>query len=356
MRKLKISELLPGMILAEDIYTYNNQCILAKGTTLTDNLIMRLEFYSILNAKVEDETADSKSVEEELSYFEQLRKTRNYIEFKVHFDHSVDSLRQKLENLADGNVDLNVSTLLDSTLELIGSANGSHNILDMLHNMRQYDDSTYAHSLNVALICYMLAKWLHMGEEQVNIATVCGLLHDVGKIKIPDSIIKKPAKLTVDEFEVIKTHPIEGFQMLQSYVMNSHIPNAALMHHERCDGSGYPQGLTADRIDMYAKIVAIADVYEAMTAPRIYRGPLCPFQAIAMFEYEGFQKYDPVYMLTFMENIVNTYLRTRVRLNNNAVGEVVFVNKEFLSRPVVKVGSTFHDLSKEQHLYIESLL
>lgn len=356
MRKLRTSELVPGMILAEDIYTYNNQRILTKGTELTDNLITRLEVYSVLTAKVEDKTVTDTPIDEELSYFGHLRKSKNYVEFKMHFDQSVDSLRQKLDSLAQGNVNLNVPDLLDSTLNLIGSAQGSHNILDMLHTMRQYDDSTYAHSINVALVCYMLAKWLDMNEEQINIATMCGLLHDVGKIKMPDSIIKKPAQLTTDEFAIIKTHPLEGYQMLRSQVMNSHIANAALMHHERCDGSGYPHALVGSQIDMYAKIVSIADVYEAMTAPRIYRGPMCPFQVIAIFEYEGLQKYEPSYILTFLENIVNTYLRTNVKLNDGSIGEIVFINKQLLSKPVVKVGDTFHDLAKEPDLYIVSLI
>lgn len=355
MRKMKISELMPGMVVAEDIYTYNNKRILTRGIELTDNLITRLEFYSILSVKIEDGTVDAKPPAEEHSYFEHLRTSRNFIEFKVHFHRSVDSLQQKLEKLADGQVDLDMPTLLGSTLSLIGTARGSYNIFDMLHNMRQYDDSTYAHCLNVSLICHVLAKWLNMSEEQVNLATMCGLLHDIGKIKIPEIIIKKSAKLTNDEFTIIKTHPLEGYRMLQQQKIDTHVMNAALMHHERCDGSGYPHGLTAGQIDKYAKIVAIADVYEAMTAPRVYRGPMCPFAVIDIFETEGLQKYEPGYIMTFLENIVNTYLRATVKLSNGEIGEVVYINKQRLARPIVKVGDVFHDLLKEPDLSIESL-
>lgn len=361
MRKLKTAELMPGMIVAEDIYTYNNKRILTKGIELTDNLITRLEFYSILSVKVEDEVppapSDSpeKPATDEPTHSQKLRASRNYIEFKVHFDRSVESLRKKLEKLADGNVELNVNNMLDSTLALINTANGSYNIFDMLHNMRQYDDSTYAHCLNVSLICHVLAKWLNMTEEQIHLATLCGLLHDVGKIKIPDEIIKKPAKLTTDEFSIIKTHPLEGYRMLQKQHVNKHVENAALMHHERCDGSGYPHGLTGSQIDTYAKMVAIADVYEAMTAPRVYRGPMCPFIVIDIFETEGLQKYEPAFIMTFLENIVNTYLGSTVKLSNGESGEVVFINKQRLARPIVKVGETFHDLLKEPDISIEAL-
>jgi HD-GYP domain-containing protein (c-di-GMP phosphodiesterase class II) len=128
------------------------------------------------------------------------------------------------------------------------------------------------------------------------------------------------------------------------------------MHHERCDGSGYPLGLGEDRINKYAKIVAIADVYDAMTAARIYRGPLCPFKVISIFETEGLQKYDGKYILTFLEHIATTYMNNRVRLSNGKEGEVVFMNRNSLSKPMIKCGKTFIDLSKEPDIYIETFV
>lgn len=122
---------------------------------------------------------------------------------------------------------------------------------------------------------------------------------------------------------MIKTHTIEGYKILQNQPVNDHIKNAALMHHERCDGSGYPFGLTGNRIDKFAKIVSIADVYDAMTAARVYRGPLCPFTVIDIFEKEGLQKYESEYILCFLKNVVLTYIGQRVRLTNGQEGDVV---------------------------------
>ena len=132
--------------------------------------------------------------------------------------------------------------------------------------------------------------------------------------------------------------------------------NAALMHHERCDGSGYPFGLTGNRIDKFAKIVSIADVYDAMTAARVYRGPLCPFTVIDIFEKEGLQKYESEYILCFLKNVVLTYIGQRVRLTNGQEGDVVFINPQQLSRPMIKCGDTFVDLSKQKDIAIERLL
>ena len=126
--------------------------------------------------------------------------------------------------------------------------------------MREYDDETYVHSMNVALICNIFARWLRMSEEEIAKATTSGLLHDIGKIKIPDSILKKPDKLTKQEFNIIKRHPQEGYRLLLDSKLDEDVLNAVLMHHERCDGSGYPFGLMANQIGTYAKMVAIADV------------------------------------------------------------------------------------------------
>ena len=129
------------------------------------------------------------------------------------------------------------------------------------------------------------------------------------------------------------------------------------MHHERCDGSGYPFGIKNGKIDTFAKMVAIVDVYDAMTSARIYRGPMCPFKVVDIFESEGLQKYDTRFIMTFLENIVNTYMLNRVKLSDGREGDIVFINKQKYSRPTIKSGDEFIDLMKEpQDVYIVAIL
>ena len=128
------------------------------------------------------------------------------------------------------------------------------------------------------------------------------------------------------------------------------------MHHERCDGSGYPLGIMGPQIPTFARMVSIADVYDAMTSKRVYRGPLCPFKTIEIFEEEGIQKYDPQFVITFMENVVNTYLLNSVRLSNGLVGTIVFINKDRLSAPTVKTDTDFIDLSRTPTIKIEAII
>ena len=144
--------------------------------------------------------------------------------------------------------------------------------------------------------------------------------------------------------------------MLKSSSLPDGIRNAVLMHHERCDGTGYPLGLTYEEIDDYALIIAIADVYDAMTAARSYRDPLCPFQVIAEFEKDGLQKYKPKYILTFLERIATTYQNNRVLLSNGQPARIVLLNRNQLSRPLVELNDgSYLDLCKSQ-LYIKSLI
>ncbi len=251
---------------------------------------------------------------------------------------------------------MNKDVLLRETASLLGSQSTSIEFFDMLHNMRMDNDSTYAHSLNVALISRMIGTWLNFSEEELDTLTLAGLLHDIGKTKIPDEILNKETKLTDEEFALIKQHPQYGYDILKNQPLDSHVKKAALMHHERCDGSGYPMGITMNEIDDYALIISIADVYDAMTAARSYREPLCPFQVIAEFEKDGFQKYKPKYILTFLERIATTYQNNRVMLSDGRSAKIVLLNRNRLSKPLVQLDDgDCIDLDKSP-LFIKSLI
>ena len=358
MKRVKTAELVPGMVIAEDVYSYSNQLIMPKGLILSDKSITKLEFYSIINVRVEDDsvaTAEAQVIDDR-SYAERFRESEEFIRFKQNYEQEIGNFRDSINSVVSNNSELDADDLLDHTLGLINSGDSAVDIFSMLHNLRSYDDATFVHSMNVALICNVFARWLRMSEEDVKLATLCGLLHDLGKVFIPESIITKPAKLTDKEYEIVKTHPQHGYNLLKERGANTHIMNSALMHHERCDGSGYPLGLKDSQIDSFAKLVAIADVYDAITSARVYRGPLCPFTAIQIFESEGLQKYDPQYIMTFLSNVVNTYLLNRVRLSNGVEGEIIYINKDKYSCPTIKVGNKFIDLSKEPGITIEALI
>lgn len=366
MKLIPTEYLVPGMTLEEDVIGENNQVIAGRATILTDKLISRLEFYNIEAVKISTETFSAPPAPETESaaaftpasdgYSEKIKKSEEFQSFSTKLEAATESFANELSSMLEEKDPIDVDKLYNQIMDIIPENATTLNIFDLIHNTRNHNDPIYAHSLNVALISYVLGQWLGFPEEDVKILTVAGLLHDIGKSKVPEKILNKPGKLSSSEFEIIKNHPIYGHNLLKGRKLDNRILSATLQHHERCDGTGYPNNLKAKDIDTFSKVIAIADVYDAMTASRDFRSSTCPFKVVAIFEQEGLGKYDTHFIMTFLERIVLTYMHNNVRLSDGRVGEVVMINKMTLSRPIVKIGNNFVDLSTEKSLTIESIV
>ncbi len=296
---------------------------------------------------------------ESKSHSQKVAASAEFHEFQIQYIQATDQMKHAFAGAIKDNATIDTQLLLGSVADLFRSRNTISELFDMIFNMRAVANSVYAHSLNVALISRMIGRWLKYSQQDLDILTIAGLLHDTGKLMIPEELLNKTEALTDEEFAQIKQHPTLGYNLLkQQPDMDSRIKKAALMHHERSDGSGYPSGLTGDSIDSYAMIVGIADVYDAMTAARSYRSPLCPFEVIANFEKDGFQKYHAKYILTFLQQIAATYQNNRVILSDGRSCNIVLLNQNSLSRPLVQFDdNTCLDLATaSKDLYIKSVL
>jgi putative nucleotidyltransferase with HDIG domain len=393
MRKLEVNELEIGMITGAPIKTKLGQEIAPAGSPVTRQLINRLKLYHVESILIADshphnesgdtpaETAPAeptpaepkpaepkpaKPVHEAKTYAEETRThlqkvatSPEFQAFQFQYLMTIEQMKQSFTDALAHNHPINTELLLDSVSKLFCSRNTIVELFDMIFSMRRFSDTVYAHSLNVALISRMIGRWLKLDHHEWDILTLAGLLHDIGKLLIPQEILNKPDALTDEEFARVKQHPKLGYEFLKNQAdLDPRIKKAALMHHERCDGSGYPSGLHEDLIDDFAMLVAIADVYDAMTAARTYREPLCPFQVISNFEQEGFQKYHTQYLLTFLQQIAATYQSNRVLLSNGHVCNIIMLNPSSLSRPIVQFDDkTCLDLStSSRDIYIASIL
>lgn len=372
MKRYYVNDLKPGMVVASPIFSNRGQLILDTDTVLTDHLISRLGFYGIYDAMIKDAPmaepepqpeapapkSASSNVEAIQSLSQKIKQKPEFQEFQINYTKEISSLQSSLSDiLADTSQELNSDQLLNQVSNLSLDTKSSLDLFDMLHNMRQIDDSIYAHSLNVALIAKTLGNWLHFSENDLQILTLCGLLHDIGKTALPIELLNKPGKYTPEEYAAVKQHPVLGYQILREQPLDIRIKNAALMHHERCDGSGYPRKLKFEQLDDFSMIIAIADVYDAMTAARSYRKPLCPFQVIDAFEKEGLQKYHPKYILTFLEHIADTYQHNRVLLNTGQSATIVMINKQHLTKPYIQFNdNTTIDMASHKELEIVAIL
>ena len=243
------------------------------------------------------------------------------------------------------------------SLKIVNEFDILSDLLNFMNVLKPLDDSTFAHSLNVSIIGIVIGNWLGMSEAELSDLATAGLLHDVGKTQIDEKILEKPSKLTEEEFEEMKKHPALGYKMVENMVgVNDNIRNSVLMHHERIDGSGYPLGLKDEGIPLFPKIIAIADIYDAMTSNRPYRDKMCPFDVIRDFEMHTFGKLDTKALTTFLSNIANSYKGDFVELSNGEIGEVVFINPNRIWQPIIRVGEEFVDLSTSKDISIKEII
>lgn len=358
MKEVASYNLKEGMILARDVTTKSGQVVFEKGKALSKQSILRLSFYNIHSAFIQDgeeETPSGPSAPK--AYSQKIKTSQKFQSFQIDHTIVLSQIKNSFEGYVNNGTPLDTEFLVARVEELFASCKTSLELFNMLHNMHSSDDSVYAHCLNVSLICRQIGKWSKVDDDTLRLLTLAGLLHDIGKLKIPNEILNKPGKYTDEEYALVKMHTQYSYELLQPLALDEHIKMAALLHHERCDGSGYPNGLKKDETDSFARVVAIADVYDAMTTARSYRAPLCPFQVIEKFEREGLQRYDTKAILTFLNHIANTYQNHRILLSDGRSANIVMLNSQKLSRPIVQLddGSCI-DLSTTSDLHIQAVL
>lgn len=399
-KRILITKAVSNMVLADDVYTLDNRLVISKGAVLTDEVIAAIKEYSIFAIRivVEDDgkTPVLKEAEKEQEiqiapeesqdkildsfpttftnpvtditeigangereeYFSHIRETEEFKEFHSSFVESVDHLKNVFNNVVMKNEEIDSEVMLNDINTVVSKGRNSLHILDMLQCMRGYNDVTYVHCLNVALLSNMIGRIVYpdMDKEELDVLTLSGLLCDVGKMLVPEEVIMKKGRLTLPEYNIAKTHVFHGNNILKRLNLDPRIAEVAMRHHERCDGSGYPGGYRRDQIEEFARIVAIADTYDAMTSDRVYRAAMCPFDVIHMFEREGLVKYDVEFLLPFLEKAVQAYINAEVRLSTDEIGRVIMINQKEFSKPIVQVGDVFYDLSEDSSIGISQVL
>jgi putative nucleotidyltransferase with HDIG domain len=166
------------------------------------------------------------------------------------------------------------------------------------------EDSTYYHSINTAIYSMFIAKWLDLSAPIIKKIIQSGLLHDIGKAKVPDEILNKKGPLDRREMTIIQNHPIYGYEMIEHFhEIDPEIKSAILQHHQRLDGSGYPLDINSDCIGLYARIVAVADVFDAMTSDRVYKKRVEPYAAFQMFKTIGQNLFDKKVVNILIQNL-----------------------------------------------------
>ncbi|MCR5674710.1 MAG: HD-GYP domain-containing protein [Lachnospiraceae bacterium] len=335
MKTIARIELKPGMIAGEDITDYNGKVLVPTGTEFTESHIAKLARHQIMAVTIKEK------IDFATTHFEKVRFSDGFKKFNEDYCCYFNVYKEPIVGFLQYQMPFNIDRLMTVYENITAAAETPELLLDYLYNMTPSEDNmTHAHCLNSALIAGVFGKWLGLSATDQEILIQTGFVYDIGKLRIPDSILWKTGKLDDAEREFLKKHAKMGYDMVKKLPLNVHIPFATLQHHERIDGSGYPDGLKGDAIDPFAKIIAIVDTYEAMTSPRVYRQSLIPFQVIAHYEESrGFERYDRQALTTILTNIARSQIGLPVRLSDGRTAEVESINEDHLSQPVVKLDN-----------------
>jgi HD-GYP domain-containing protein (c-di-GMP phosphodiesterase class II) len=230
-------------------------------------------------------------------------------------------------------------------------------IFRLFEAVKAKDDYTHQHNIGVGVLATLIGKWLKIEGDDLTTLSLAATLHDVGKVKIPLEILQKEGKLTDEEYKIIQQHTILGYQMLRETTGITHkVALVALQHHEKENGSGYPLGLKADKIDFFSKIVSVADIFHAMSSKRPYHEPMSFHDIVSQMQHGSFGELEPRIVSVFLKNITRKLVGTQIVLMDGREGEIVYINPHDEMKPMIKVNNIFIDLNKERHLHIREVV
>ncbi|MCL6588957.1 MAG: HD-GYP domain-containing protein [Firmicutes bacterium] len=323
MLLLSIDNIKRDMKLAKNIYAADGRILLGEGMILTDAYIDRLKQLNITSVYITDDRIGKVEVDE-------LVKIQTKVE-AVKVIQEVLSCIPNGKNWSGQKVRQAVSSIMEDLIN-------HRKVLFDLVDIRALNDYTFFHSLGVCILSLMTGLMAGYDNARLTGLGMAAILHDVGKTLIPDQVLNKLAQLTPDEYLEVQKHTLVGYDLLrQKDDINSEAALVAIQHHERMDGSGYPNGLKGPEIHEFAKIVAIADVYDALSTDRVYRKRWMPHQVIEYIRDKGKALFDPDFCKIFLENIAPFPIGSMVLLNNGEKAIVIKVTKDLPARPVVKV-------------------
>lgn len=346
---VKINEKLIDVKLAQDVLTSSGILIVPEDTVITDHILKKLYDFKIEDVVVYKpekavDIADSMQVNTYELYYKEYSK-------------DVNELKGVLQEIAAGKK-LDYSRVDKISKNIYYKINNCFSFIECIKAVKSVDEYTYTHSVNVSVYSMLIGKWLNFSDNQLMDIILAGLLHDVGKAKIPLEILNKKGPLTYDEFEIIKKHALYGYEIVKDHdEISNEVKKAILTHHEKENGKGYPMGLKGDQKNLYAKIITVADVFDAITTVRVYKDKKTPFDAFKELEAVGYDALDPQILMVLFKNLPSYYVGSKVKMNSGELGEVVYVPSQCIYAPVVRLeDEQFLDISKCQDKSIKEFI
>ncbi len=342
--QLHVDQLVPGMELSHDLVSGDGAVLVGTGTIVSSHTIKKLKNWQITVVNIVSEVPVNPIVSQEVE------------QFVNSYNKSVSVVQRAFTTLR-ASQEVSLEAFTATAEELTAGVQSAGNVVDRLYDLPPCDDATFQHSVNVGVIAALIATWMNYPPEVVNAVSLAGLLHDVGKSQLPQSLLHRTNLLPPDEYVHYKHHVRYGFELVKGLDLASSVKAGIAQHHERNDRSGYPLSLPGDKIHPYAKIVAVADIYdEALTINRDPSTVYSPYSGLEKVN-DAKHRADPEICLLFTGRMLNFLSGNIVALNDGREARVVYLNPVSPSRSIVQLTSgAVLDLADDPELRIHHVI
>ncbi|MGE8037849.1 c-di-GMP phosphodiesterase [Lysinibacillus sp. KCTC 33748] len=350
-----ISELRIGKVISEDIFANTQHPIIFKNTIISHEHFQVFFAFNISRVPVYKEGVETQSEVKETGL---VVPTEPIPTFRKIYDNSVEQFKKEFKNWEAG-AKVDIAKARKIILPLLEMVLEDRTIIFDLNEYSNPKDYLYHHCVATALISSVIAQKLSYDKGITIQVAIGGLLADCGMAKVHPRIRDKKTTLTEQEFNEIYKHPIYSYSMVKDVtILKDTMKEAIFQHHERLNGSGYPKGEKIANISTFAQIIAVADVFHAMTCERVYRTKQSSFKVIEMINESEFGKFDIKVVRALIDIVADLPIGTIVELSNLEQGEVMFVNKFAPTRPLIKLSQSgeIFDLGKNRTFYISRII
>ena len=338
MQTVACISLQEGMILGTDVLSHRGDVIAKKGDEVNLKLISKFKRYNVMVVDVLD------AMDLANTYFERVQVSPGFKKFMNSYQEAYATYKEIIMNLITKHYTINFPALLSLYDSVRKTIRTDEDLIDYMYNqMVAEDEITHAHCFKSALLAGTFADWCQFTNAEKLILIQAAFVYDIGKLLLPNELLWKTGIYTPEEKLEIQRHTTLGYDMLMQSAAPYDVCMAVLSHHERVDGSGYPNHLKREDISKYAKILAIIDTYEALSAARTYRSAKLPLEIISTLQEDGMVKYDIVYLLPIMQHLSNMLVGRKVLLSNGKEMIIRYINNNNLSKPILE--------DNEHHLF-----
>ncbi|KRG08004.1 HD-GYP domain-containing protein [Lederbergia galactosidilytica] len=356
---VRVEELREGYIVQDDVYGRTGHPLIPANTELTSEHIKVLKAFLIDGIEVEYKK-ETVNKEREVSRDEEknLQKIPIHTAFISEYEQAVQQFKKEFQHWQTG-LPINISNVRSMITPLLTISLEDKRWIHSIHQLSQPEEYIYHHPVAVSIISGWIAKRLGYDQGKIFQVALAGLLADCGMAKIDENLFMNTRTLNDSDWKKIKKHPLYSYQMVKNIpILKPETKLAIVQHHERLDGSGYPSGKTGNSLLMQSQIIAIADIYHAMTSKRLFKNQQSPFKTLEMMKIDQFGKLHISILKELISTIANLSIGTIIYLSNGQAAEIIYFKADAKLRPLVRTKETGEiiDLEKNRSLYIESII